>query len=193
MNGTGSTLSVEGALMLAPAIRTTILSTARRVRDAKRPTTREEAQADLETASVLQVASDALAVYAKEHGTDSEPTGTPFAALVLLRHYDRVQQETPAPVSPRMVLGLLRQDAGWRAALADLAAVTEAERVKAFRADLEAKVGKTWTTDEMRAEFEVLRFCCACICVVKRKSDGKKGSLEFTHSPRFYFGWVEES
>jgi hypothetical protein len=28
--------------------------------------------------------------------------------------------------------------------------------------------------------------------VVKRKSDGKKGSLEFTHSPRVYFNFVED-
>jgi hypothetical protein len=25
--------------------------------------------------------------------------------------------------------------------------------------------------------------------VVRRRSDGQRGSLEFTHSPRVYFGW----
>jgi hypothetical protein len=27
--------------------------------------------------------------------------------------------------------------------------------------------------------------------VVRRKKDGVKGSLEFTHSPLVYFGWKE--
>jgi len=55
-------------------------------------------------------------------------------------------------------------------------------------ADLEATEGRTWTTDEMRQEFEVLGFA-APYAVVKRKSDGVKGSLEFVHSPRQYFNW----
>jgi hypothetical protein len=29
----------------------------------------------------------------------------------------------------------------------------------------------------------------APLVVVRRKHDGKKGSLEFQHSPRFYFGF----
>ena len=54
-----------------------------------------------------------------------------------------------------------------------------------------AKDEKRWTTDELRAEFEVLGFCAPFV-VVRRKADGKKGSLEFTHSPRFYFNWQED-
>ena len=42
----------------------------------------------------------------------------------------------------------------------------------------------------MSAEFEGIGFA-APFLVVKRKSDGKKGSLEFQHSPRFYFNWQE--
>lgn len=59
------------------------------------------------------------------------------------------------------------------------------------RAAIEAQVGKTWTTDEMRAEFDVSGFC-ASICIVRRKSDGAVGSLEFTPSPRLYYGWVKD-
>lgn len=48
----------------------------------------------------------------------------------------------------------------------------------------------TWTTAELQEEFEVLSFAAPFV-VVKRKSDGALGSLEFTHSPRIYFGWRE--
>jgi hypothetical protein len=55
-------------------------------------------------------------------------------------------------------------------------------------ADLAADGGRKWTTDELRAEFEVIGFAAPFV-VVRRLSDGQKGSLEFTHTPRVYFGW----
>lgn len=45
---------------------------------------------------------------------------------------------------------------------------------------------KRWSKEEMLAEFEPLGFQAPYI-VVKRKSDGVTGSLEFTHEPRWYF------
>ena len=45
-----------------------------------------------------------------------------------------------------------------------------------------------WTTEELRAEFEVIGFQ-APFAVVRRKRDGWTGSVKFTHSPRYYFGW----
>lgn len=54
------------------------------------------------------------------------------------------------------------------------------------REALEAKYGQVWTTSELSSEFEVLGFM-APLVVVKRRSDGVKGSLMFQHSPRFYF------
>lgn len=59
------------------------------------------------------------------------------------------------------------------------------------RAELEAQYGKVWTTKEMAEEFEGIGFAAPFI-VVKRKSDGQKGSLEFTHMPRFYFNWIAD-
>jgi hypothetical protein len=59
------------------------------------------------------------------------------------------------------------------------------------RAELEAQYGKVWTTKEMAEEFEGIGFMAPYL-VVKRKSDGKKGSLEFCHMPRFYFNWIED-
>ena len=43
-----------------------------------------------------------------------------------------------------------------------------------------------WTTDELREEFEVESFAAPFI-IVRRKSDGKKGSITFQHQPRLYF------
>jgi len=53
---------------------------------------------------------------------------------------------------------------------------------------LEAEHGKVWATDELAEEFEVVGFM-APLVVVRRKSDGVKGSLEFQHQPRFYFNF----
>ena len=39
-------------------------------------------------------------------------------------------------------------------------------------------------------QFEAIGFL-APIIVVRRRSDGKKGSLEFQHWPRFYFNFQE--
>jgi hypothetical protein len=55
-------------------------------------------------------------------------------------------------------------------------------------ADLAVDDGRTWTTAELQAEFEVIGFAAPFV-VVQRRSDGQRGSLEFTHQPRVYFGW----
>jgi hypothetical protein len=47
---------------------------------------------------------------------------------------------------------------------------------------------KVWDTQAMSAEFEVIGFS-APLVVVKRREDGAVGTLQFTHAPRFYFGW----
>ena len=59
------------------------------------------------------------------------------------------------------------------------------------RAKLEAEHGDVWSTAEMQKDFSVIGFMAPFI-VVTRKSDQKKGSLMFTHSPRFYFGFTED-
>lgn len=58
-------------------------------------------------------------------------------------------------------------------------------------ADLAADTGQTWTTQELTADFEVMGFAAPFV-VVRRKADGVTGMLEFTHSPRVYFGWRED-
>jgi hypothetical protein len=75
-----------------------------------------------------------------------------------------------------------------RAKVQDINAQVESSDKDAERKRLEAQHGQVWDSDQIRQEFEVIGFA-APFMVVKRKSDGKKGSLEFQHSPRFYFNF----
>ena len=56
------------------------------------------------------------------------------------------------------------------------------------REALEAEHGQVWNTEELGRDFEVTGFLAPFV-VVRRKSNGKKGSLEYQHQPRFYFGF----
>jgi hypothetical protein len=49
-----------------------------------------------------------------------------------------------------------------------------------------------WSTDEMCEMFTVTGFLAPFVTVT-RKSDGAKGTLMFTGSPRYYFGWSKDS
>ena len=66
--------------------------------------------------------------------------------------------------------------------------VVEINAEPGSRRALEDRYGETWTTDQLRDDFEVIGFM-APLVAVRRKSDGCKGSLEFQHSPRFYFNF----
>lgn len=59
------------------------------------------------------------------------------------------------------------------------------------RAAIEKEYGQAWDTNELQRDFEVVGFM-APYCIVRRKSDGKKGTIMFKHSPRFYFGFRAE-
>ncbi|MFH2076395.1 MAG: hypothetical protein ABIJ57_13800 [Pseudomonadota bacterium] len=59
------------------------------------------------------------------------------------------------------------------------------------RTALEAAYGEVWDTRELGAAFDVLGFM-APFCVVKRRADGVKGSVEFQHYPRYYFSFTED-
>ena len=60
------------------------------------------------------------------------------------------------------------------------------------RETLAAKHGQVWNTGQLTADFEVLGFMAPYV-VVKRKADGRKGSLEFQHSPRLYYRFVTDA
>ena len=59
------------------------------------------------------------------------------------------------------------------------------------RQALEAKHGRVWDTQQLGDDFAVIGFLAPFV-VVRRKSDGRKGSLEFQHDPRFYFNFMPE-
>ena len=64
----------------------------------------------------------------------------------------------------------------------------ESDDPNAERKRLTLEYGQVWNTQELGETFEVLGFMAPFV-VVRRKEDGAKGSLEFQHSPRFYFGF----
>lgn len=59
------------------------------------------------------------------------------------------------------------------------------------RERLAIRYGQVWDTDQLSQDFEVLGFMAPYV-VVRRRSDGLKGSLEFQHAPRLYFNFVED-
>ena len=59
------------------------------------------------------------------------------------------------------------------------------------RQALEAQYGTVWDTQQLAEDFEVQGFMSPVV-VVKRRSDGKVGSMFFQHSPRYYFSFVED-
>jgi len=56
------------------------------------------------------------------------------------------------------------------------------------RKDLEASYGQVYNTSELCETFEALGFAAPFV-IVRRRSDNVKGSLEFTHGPRFYYNF----
>ena len=58
--------------------------------------------------------------------------------------------------------------------------------------ELERRHGRVWSPAEMARDFEILGFM-APYAVVRRRRDGRLGSLEFQHEPRFYFEWREDN
>lgn len=70
--------------------------------------------------------------------------------------------------------------------------LAEINTVPGSREALEAQYGQVWNTQELGEQFQVLGFL-APLVVVRRKSDGVKGSLEFQHGPpRLYFNFLPD-
>lgn len=72
--------------------------------------------------------------------------------------------------------------------------IDETENIRrTLQAEANAKTddqiqGESWTGETLQRDFEVTGFMAPFV-VVRRKSDGAIGSLEFRHSPRVYFNW----
>jgi hypothetical protein len=76
-----------------------------------------------------------------------------------------------------------------RARLAEITGAVESQDAGSERQRLEERYGQVWDSTQLAMDFEVLGFM-APYAVVRRKSDGRKGSLEFQHHPRLYFNLV---
>jgi hypothetical protein len=76
-----------------------------------------------------------------------------------------------------------------RKRLVEINSTVESHDGEAERKRLEAQHGQVWDTEQLSQQFEVLGFMAPYV-VVRRKSDGRKGSLEFQHLPRLYFNFV---
>ena len=66
--------------------------------------------------------------------------------------------------------------------------VAEINTLPGRRETLEAEYGQVWDTGQLQEDFTVEGFM-APLVVVKRKCDGQVGSMEFQHTPRFYFNF----
>jgi hypothetical protein len=67
----------------------------------------------------------------------------------------------------------------------------QADSAQADRERLEKENGQVWDTEELQRDFQVLGFL-APLVIVRRRSNGVRGSLFFQHSPRFYWGFVPD-
>jgi len=70
--------------------------------------------------------------------------------------------------------------------------VAELNAAPGSREALQAQHGQVWDTSELQDDFEAVGFMAPYI-VVRRRSDGVKGSLEFQHQPRLYFNFQPHS
>ena len=58
--------------------------------------------------------------------------------------------------------------------------------------ELQKTYGQVWTTDELTSEFSIESFL-APFCFGVHRETGKKYSIQFQHSPRFYFNAKERN
>jgi len=71
------------------------------------------------------------------------------------------------------------------------ARLDEINRNPQTREGLEAQHGQVWDTRELARDFVVVAFLAPYV-MVRRKTDGVIGSLEFQAQPRFYFNFVAD-
>ena len=58
------------------------------------------------------------------------------------------------------------------------------------RINLAVEYGEIWDKTELQNDFDVIGFGAPYVEVI-RKSDGKRGTVKFQHSPRYYFSFQE--
>ena len=88
----------------------------------------------------------------------------------------------PTEVARRVAVAVINTAVG---------AVAEVTGDDAARKMLEKDYGTVYNTAELSDAFEVISFLAPYV-LVKRKSDGQRGTLMFSHRPRFYFCFEPE-
>ena len=88
----------------------------------------------------------------------------------------------PTEVARRVAVAVINTAVG---------AVAEVTGDDAARKMLEKDYGTVYNTSELSDAFEVISFLAPYV-LVKRKSDGQRGTLMFSHRPRFYFEFAPE-
>ena len=64
--------------------------------------------------------------------------------------------------------------------------------VNRVRVEAEAVWGQVWNTSELQRDFTIESFAF-CLAFGRRKSDNRRVSIDFMHSPRFYHSVRESS
>jgi len=77
-----------------------------------------------------------------------------------------------------------------RSEVARINTAVESSDEDAERVRLESKYGQVWDTQQLQEDFAVTGFGAPYV-VVTRKTDSVVGSLEFQHTPRYYFNFTE--
>lgn len=77
-----------------------------------------------------------------------------------------------------------------RKEVANINGTVESGDKAAERSRLVTEYGQVWDTEELSRDFAVEGFLAPFV-VVRRKTDGVRGSLSFQHQPRFYFDFQE--
>ena len=65
------------------------------------------------------------------------------------------------------------------------------KETKQYRLELEESFGEVWNTEEATDKFVFDNFAWGFAFVTRREDDAK-GSLDFTHMPRFYHSFKEK-
>lgn len=58
--------------------------------------------------------------------------------------------------------------------------------------ELELLYDEVLSTSEATLKYEFIAFCAPFV-EVRRRADKRNGTLEFQHSPRFYFKFIEDN
>jgi hypothetical protein len=77
--------------------------------------------------------------------------------------------------------------------VAGMNGLTRGKTEEEARAELVDQYGaeNVWNLEELQKEYEVIQFAAPFV-YVRRRSDGVKGLVAFTHRPRFYYDFQPE-